>query len=40
LLKGGPYAVPSAHHILLVGSSAVATALIAWYAWNWPKQEA
>jgi hypothetical protein len=40
LLKGGPYAQPTAHHILLVGSSAVATALIAWYAWKWPKQEA
>ncbi len=40
LLKGGPYTEPTAHHILLVGSSAVATALIAWYAWNWPKQEA
>jgi hypothetical protein len=40
LLKGGPYAEPTAHHILLVGSSVVATALIAWYAWNWPKQEA
>ena len=40
LLKGGPYSEPTAHHILLVGSSAVATALIAWYAWNWPKQEA
>jgi len=40
LLKGGPYAEPTAHHILLVGSSAVATALIAWCAWNWPKQEA
>lgn len=40
LLKGGPYAEPTAHHILLVGSSAVATTLMAWYAWNWPKQDA
>ena len=40
LWKGGPYAEPTPQHILLVGSSAVATALIAWYAWNWPKQEA
>jgi hypothetical protein len=39
LLKGGPYAGPTAHHILLVGSSVVASVLIAWYAWNWPKQE-
>jgi len=31
---------PTAHHILLVGSTVVATALIAWYAWKWPKQEA
>jgi len=26
--------------ILIIGSTVVATALIAWYAWNWPKQEA
>ena len=25
--------------ILIVGSTVVATALIAWYAWKWPKQE-
>ena len=36
----GPLAQPTAHHILLVGSTVVATALIAWYAWKWPKQEA
>ena len=36
----GPLAGPTAHHILLVGSSLVATALITWYAWKWPKQEA
>jgi hypothetical protein len=40
LLKGSPFAEPTAHQILLVGSTAVATALIAWYAWKWPKQEA
>ena len=26
--------------ILIIGSTVVATALIAWYAWTWPKQEA
>jgi len=26
--------------ILIIGSTVVATALIAWYAWKWPKQEA
>ncbi len=40
LMKTGPFAEPTAHHILLVGSTVVATALIAWYAWKWPKQEA
>ena len=35
-----PLTEPTAHHILLVGSSLVATALITWYAWKWPKQEA
>ncbi len=40
LLKGGPFAEPMAHHILLVGSTVVATALIAWFAWTWPRQEA
>lgn len=39
-VTGGPIAEPTAHHILLVGSTVVATALIAWYAWKWPKQEA
>ena len=33
-------AEPSAEQILIVGSTVVATALIAWYAWKWPKQEA
>jgi len=37
-LQGGE-AKPSAHHILLVGSTVVATALIAWFSWKWPKQE-
>jgi hypothetical protein len=40
LVEGGPVAEPTAHHILLVGSTVVVTALIAWYAWKWPKQEA
>jgi len=26
--------------ILIIGSTVVVTALIAWYAWKWPKQEA
>ena len=34
------FAEPTAHHILLLGSAVVATALITWYAWKWPKQEA
>ena len=29
-----------AHQWLIVGSTVVVTALIAWYAWNWPKEEA
>ena len=28
------------HGILMWVSGAVATALIVWYAWKWPKQEA
>ena len=28
-----------AHQILIIGSTVVVTALIAWYAWKWPKQE-
>jgi len=39
LIEGG-MPEPTAHHILIVGSTVVATALIAWYAWKWPKQEA
>ena len=34
------FAQPSVHQILIVGSTVVVTALIAWYAWKWPKQEA
>jgi hypothetical protein len=33
-------APPSVVQILIVGSTVVATALIAWYAWKWPKEEA
>jgi hypothetical protein len=40
LLKGGPFVEPIPHHILLVGSTVLATTLIAWYAWKWPKREA
>jgi len=27
------------HQWLIIGSTVVITALIAWYAWKWPKQE-
>ena len=30
----------TAHGVLMWGSAAVATALIVWYAWKWPKREA
>ena len=33
-------AQPSVHQILIIGSTVVVTALIAWYAWKWPIQEA
>ena len=33
-------AEPSVQQILIVGSTVVVTALIAWYAWKWPKEEA
>ena len=33
-------AQPSVHQLLIVCSTIVITALIAWYAWKWPKQEA
>jgi drug/metabolite transporter (DMT)-like permease len=32
-------AEPSAEQILIVGSTVVATGLIAWFAWRWPKEE-
>lgn len=32
------FAQPSAHQILIIGSTIVVTALIAWFAWRWPKQ--
>ena len=32
-----PIGEPTALHILLVGSTVVATALIAWFAWKWPE---
>jgi len=32
-------AEPSAHLILLIGSTVVVTGLIAWFAWRWPKQQ-
>lgn len=33
-------APPVVHQILVIGSTVVVTALIAWYAWKWPRQEA
>jgi hypothetical protein len=33
------FSAPTVHHSLLLGSAVVATALIIWYAWKWPKQE-
>ena len=35
----GPVPGPTAHHILLLATAVVATVLITWYAWKWPKQE-
>jgi len=32
-------APPSAHQILIIGSTVVVTGLIAWFAWRWPKQQ-
>jgi len=32
-------AQPSAHLILIIGSTIVVTGLIAWFAWRWPKQQ-
>ncbi len=39
LIEGGPVTQPTAHHILLVGSTVVVAALIVWYALKWPNQE-
>ena len=36
----GHLAQPSAEQILIIGSTVVAAALIAWYSWKWPKEEA
>jgi len=33
-------AQPSAHQLLIVASTVVVAALIVWYAFRWPKQEA
>lgn len=33
------FAPPSAHQILIIGSTVVVTGLIAWFAWRWPKQQ-
>jgi hypothetical protein len=32
-------AQPSAHQILIIGSTVVVTGLIAWFAWRWPKHQ-
>jgi len=32
--------ITSAHGLLMIGSLILIPALIAWYAWKWPKQEA
>ena len=32
-------AEPAVEQILIIGSTVVVTALIAWYAWRWPKQK-
>ena len=29
---------PAVHQILIIASTVVVTALIAWYAWKWPKE--
>ncbi len=34
------FQAPTAHHALLLGTALAATAMIVWYAWTWPKQEA
>lgn len=32
------FGFPTAHGLLIVASTVVATGLIAWYAWRWPQQ--
>ena len=39
LLGPSPFSAPTVHHVLLVGSTAVAAVLIAWNAWTWPGKE-
>jgi hypothetical protein len=36
----GPVPGPTLYHSLLLGTAVVASILIPWYAWKWPKQEA
>jgi len=36
----GPVPGPTAYHSVLLGTAVVASVLITWYAWKWPKQEA
>lgn len=40
VLQGGPFERAEPHHVLLVATPAVATALIAWSAWRGPRAEA
>ena len=39
-LVGHLTTAPAAHQILIIASTVIVTALIAWYGWKWPKQEA
>jgi hypothetical protein len=40
LLAGTAWLKATPHHILLVGSSALATGIMAWSAWKLPREEA
>jgi hypothetical protein len=40
LVEGGPVSEPTAHHILLVGSTVLFAVLIVWYSWKWLEKEA
>jgi hypothetical protein len=40
VLPGGPFERAATHHVLLVATPAVATALILWLAWRGPQGEA